>query len=252
MLAWRYGDRLVAKRSRRLAIAVPVGGLLTVAAVMGVTGLAYMWGAVMAVLGGVTLIPFFVHLLRGSPVDTITKVVCQHGKVIEVCRYHLSLVMLVRDEDSGEPVAVVPGCEECGMTILAGDAALGLCAVLLPRMSRFGASATQISAALELLDSTGTPMKLLAHCSRTPVSVASLPKITRLALEIASHEDFERRVVEGDLEKLTEDWKAAEEIASIADNLLVPLPVEGMIHYLRSTLQPDDPNSSGSGRSTTP
>lgn len=248
MLAWRYGNRLVARRRRRIAIAVLVGGILTFGAVMGVTGLAYMWGALAAVLGGVSLFPFLLYLLRGSPDDLMTKVVCWHGEVIEIFRFHLGFVMLARDEDSGEPVAVVPGCEDCGMTILAGDAALGLCAVLLPRMSRFGASATQISAALELLDSTGTPMELLAHCSQTPVSVPSLPKTTRLALEIASHEDFERRVAEGELEKLAEDWKAAEEIASIADNLLVPPPVEGMLHYLRSTLRPDDPSSSQSGR----
>ena len=40
-----------------------------------------------------------------------------------------------------------------------------------------------------------------------------------LALEMALHEETERRAMEGELAALTEMWRQAEEIAAIADRL---------------------------------
>jgi hypothetical protein len=40
-------------------------------------------------------------------------------------------------------------------------------------------------------------------------------------MEMASNEDVERRALDGELTELREAWKEAEEIAAIADNLLV-------------------------------
>ncbi len=47
-------------------------------------------------------------------------------------------------------------------------------------------------------------------------------KPTRLALEMALHEERERRALEGELWVLEQAWKEAEEIAGIADSLLLP------------------------------
>jgi hypothetical protein len=44
----------------------------------------------------------------------------------------------------------------------------------------------------------------------------------QLALEMALHEDTERAALEGDLAALERAWEEAEEIAAIADNLLLP------------------------------
>ncbi|HEV8214332.1 MAG TPA: hypothetical protein VGP95_00815, partial [Gemmatimonadaceae bacterium] len=44
----------------------------------------------------------------------------------------------------------------------------------------------------------------------------------RLALEMASHEENERRALEGELHLLESAWRDAEEIAAIADGLLLP------------------------------
>ncbi len=49
-----------------------------------------------------------------------------------------------------------------------------------------------------------------------------MPKPTRLALEMALHEEQERRALEGELAQLERAWREAEEIAAIADNLLLP------------------------------
>jgi hypothetical protein len=46
-----------------------------------------------------------------------------------------------------------------------------------------------------------------------------LPPVDRLALEMASNEDIERRALEGELESLAAAWKEAEEIANISDAL---------------------------------
>ena len=47
----------------------------------------------------------------------------------------------------------------------------------------------------------------------------SLTDVERLALEMAVHEESERRVLEGELAHLAEAWQGAEEIAAIADRL---------------------------------
>lgn len=46
-----------------------------------------------------------------------------------------------------------------------------------------------------------------------------LPPVDRLALEMASNEDIERRALEGELASLAEAWREAEEIAHISDQL---------------------------------
>jgi hypothetical protein len=48
-----------------------------------------------------------------------------------------------------------------------------------------------------------------------------LPLVDRLALEMAAHEDIERRALEGELATLAAAWAEAEEIAAIADGLLL-------------------------------
>ncbi|MFN8570563.1 MAG: hypothetical protein U0132_00825 [Gemmatimonadaceae bacterium] len=47
-----------------------------------------------------------------------------------------------------------------------------------------------------------------------------VPLVDRLALEMAAHEEAERRALEGELESLADAWREADEIAAIADALL--------------------------------
>jgi hypothetical protein len=48
-----------------------------------------------------------------------------------------------------------------------------------------------------------------------------LPQAVRLALEMAAHEDIERRAMEGELAILEDAWRQAEEIAAISDSMFV-------------------------------
>jgi hypothetical protein len=52
--------------------------------------------------------------------------------------------------------------------------------------------------------------------------VAPLPDVKALAMEMALHEEQERRALEGELVLLESAWRQAEEIAAIADRLALP------------------------------
>jgi hypothetical protein len=54
-----------------------------------------------------------------------------------------------------------------------------------------------------------------------------------LALEMALHEDTERVALEGDLAALETAWREAEEIAAIADTLLIPEGIQRRLQQWR-------------------
>jgi hypothetical protein len=60
-----------------------------------------------------------------------------------------------------------------------------------------------------------------------------LTTVDRLALEMALHEEAERRAMQGELAELERAWRDAEEVASIADDLLVPSGVRSALERLR-------------------
>ncbi|MEO7359310.1 MAG: hypothetical protein ABI120_03210, partial [Gemmatimonadaceae bacterium] len=55
--------------------------------------------------------------------------------------------------------------------------------------------------------------------SEAQTALYRLPAVDRLALEMASNEDMERRAMHGELALLHTAWKEAEEIAAISDEL---------------------------------
>jgi hypothetical protein len=64
-----------------------------------------------------------------------------------------------------------------------------------------------------------------------------LTTVDRLALEMALHEEAERRAIEGELAALEAQWREAEEIAAIADNLFLPSAVEQQLDELKRAEQ---------------
>lgn len=61
-----------------------------------------------------------------------------------------------------------------------------------------------------------------------------LPQPVRLALEMSAHEEQEQRALEGELVELEREWRDAEEIAAIADNLLLPGSIPARVAALRN------------------
>ena len=64
--------------------------------------------------------------------------------------------------------------------------------------------------------------------------IHKLPHPSRLALEMALHEEQERRALQGELKGLEAAWKQAEEIAAISDSLLLPEGTEDFLEEHRS------------------
>jgi hypothetical protein len=118
-------------------------------------------------------------------------------------------------------------------SFLSGEHALRALGLLLPRINVTGAGSRDVNRAVERIEAAGSATVLLTEVAalkpprtglaKAPVgSIANLSRTDRLALEIVAHEDTERRAMDGELAELERAWREAEEIASIADNLLLP------------------------------
>ncbi|MEO8451734.1 MAG: hypothetical protein ABI647_18230, partial [Gemmatimonadota bacterium] len=83
----------------------------------------------------------------------------------------------------------------------------------------------------QFVASRNRPARVAALAAIPPI--AKLDGPTRLALEMALHEESERRAIEGELDVLLEAWREAEEIAGISDDLLIPPEVERQLGDLK-------------------
>jgi hypothetical protein len=133
--------------------------------------------------------------------------------------------------------------------VLEGEAAIRAAGALLPLVNRTGGSAADVQRAVGLVEEAETPERLFTNAARTlaarsgsgfgdarrRTSLRRVPLATRLALEMAAHEESERRALEGELYLLEEAWKQAEEIAAIADDMFLPESVDADLARLRES-----------------
>jgi hypothetical protein len=125
--------------------------------------------------------------------------------------------------------------------VLTGPAALRAIAVLMARANATGGSRRQVGAAVQHIDQARTPEAFLARAESEARlrgagyrNVWDMPLEIRLAMEMAAHEDAERRALEGELAELEGHWREAESLAAIADTLAVAPAVEEKLHTLRA------------------
>ena len=123
--------------------------------------------------------------------------------------------------------------DETVETELRGQEALRAAGLILPQINDRGASRGAVDRAVKELEAHPDPTQVFSDAARRfersderGQSLETLPLEIRLALEMASHEDTERRALEGELALLEAAWRQAEEIASIADDLLTPASSE--------------------------
>jgi hypothetical protein len=121
-----------------------------------------------------------------------------------------------------------------------GEDARRVAGVVLSRINRAGARRPAVQDAVRFLDEAGSPEAVIhAAAEERSVNVfresvghpARLPARTRLAVEMALHEEQERRALDGELWRLERAWEEAEEIAAISDGLLLP---EGAKEFLEA------------------
>jgi hypothetical protein len=117
-----------------------------------------------------------------------------------------------------------------------GPEAQRVAGIILPKLNYMAGSSKVIRSAVDRIETAGHPEAFLAGLpelvrvidGRSGVNpkkhglVHRLPKDMKLALEMALHEEQEQLALAGELVDLELQWRAAEEIAAIADNMFVP------------------------------
>ena len=229
MAAWRYGDQF--GRRRRAAYTRAGLGL-------GALGAVVIGGAVagmsIAVFGGL-IANLGQRIVKGDEKEIVARVPGPEGDVREIRRKHLEHIRI-------QPVH---GTNEFDLSIemktdtvhYSGDRALRVAGVLLPQLNRYGGSKRQVEGAVRLLDEAGDPRAVFTSMfSRRGYVYKPIHKIdyeVRLALEMAAHEEAERRALEGELAELEAAWRQAEEIAEISDNMFLPSTLDDWLARLR-------------------
>ena len=250
--AWRYGDQFGRRRRRSIAYtaagAGAVGLIVVGGAVIGVGMGGAWWGYSQAIQG--VLNERIASRLRHPETDEKIKVQLKH---LEKSRF-------VPADEPGEwelHVQYARGWSSGFSTgkgetlVYQGDEAMEIAGKLMARANRSGGNKKTIDEAVKRIESVGNPESFLDEAvleserirrdkaggsakklaKTTAGSLAKLPKDIRLAIEMATHEEAERRAMEGELAILEAAWQQADEIAGIADALLVPAEVD---EYLAS------------------
>ena len=262
--AWRYGDQFGRRRQRAIAYsAAGAAGL----------GLIVVGGAAAGVSIGGGYWGFIGVYNNWKEERTIARVRDEDGNPIRVQNKHL-LESRILPMDSGEgwalELAHVQGWEKKGSKkkqleriVLEGDSAIRIGGQLMARINRRGGKKKTVQAAVHQIEESGHPEAYLRDAARVSDrlrldgavalekkrrrrkskakhtrkgSLQALPAEMKLALEMATQEQSEREALEGELAVLEAAWQAAEEVASIADNLFVPKSAEEFIRREKLSL----------------
>lgn len=247
--AWRYGDQFGRRRRRSIlysaAGAVGIGVIVVGGSAAGISLGGGWWG--------------YTQLIRWISNERVAiRLRDPDGEKIKVQLKHLERSRLVPVGYAGEwelQARCARGWSS-GFTsgegepiVFAGDEAMEVAGKLMARANRSGGSRKTIQQAVRRIEEIGHPESFLVEATleserlrrekaggdprklekATAGSLAKLPADIRLAIEMATHEEAERRAMEGELAALEAAWRNAEEIAAIADNLLVPRKVEEFV-----------------------
>jgi len=191
-------------------------------------------------------------IVQGNPNTRVAVVPVPGHAPLPVRRRHLAETMLDTSEGGGMLVHLR---HVGGRTVLEGRDAERATALLMPHANRFGGSRRTVESAVDEIENEGSAEAFLARIASvarvTTRPTARMPKRwnwgtkiprsglfalhepQRLALEMALHEESERRALEGELAELERAWQQAEEIAAIADNLLLPESVDEFVRRER-------------------
>jgi hypothetical protein len=256
MAAWRYGDQF-GRRTRR--------NVLMSAGTLGVMG-AVLWGgpALGLYTGGVVS---FLNLAfqagfhwdqRRRPVTRVSIGEGDERAVLRLAKVHALRTKIRPDGPDGWSLDVhfMGGAERLDYTMkgmrhltesvnLKGEEARRALAQVLPHINTSVARRKTVGDAVHVLEDAGSPERMFEVASRAQPETRwsgqvpeqgqlhAIAKPVRLALEMAVHEESERRALEGELHVLEAAWREAEEIAGIADDLLLPEEVGDALARLK-------------------
>jgi len=252
--AWRYGDQFGRRRTRHI--------LLVGAGITAGIGLAFapaLLGLSAGGGGGWQLYNAINQLVRHKRV--VARVPLEDGSHLALTQPQVERTRLVagtRDDPLRLRIPARHSGPRWGkrkskdLAELEGEAARAALQRILPRVNRSGASQAKVQEAVRVLEATPDHAELAVRLAQRPdysrswkkqEGLAALPAELRLALEMTSHEDAERRWLAGELLDLERAWREAEELAAIADKLGIPEEVEARIEAMHSNRPTSNPGS---------
>jgi hypothetical protein len=253
MAAWRYGDQFGRRRRKSMLLTAAgvaaVGGLVVLGPMTGIIA-GGGWGS-WQIINGLhnayenRRVRARLRLPNSDVVAPVRKKQLEKVAIVRADDDWALRVPLARDERR----SVFTG-HDALPTVFTGQDALRAASKLLPAINERGARAGEVQSAVELVSAAGDPGRLFQRYapmrpftgqrsfpSRVPEHtghvLANLPKEVRVALEMASHEEQERRALEGELALLEAAWKEAEEVAQIADDMFLPASTSARLEELK-------------------
>ena len=251
--AWRYGDQFGRRRRKTI-----IQGLAITAGVVTIPFVGIGLGLSLGGFGGLAFQVGNVSLTQYLQRRLVTRVRDSHGNLLRIRSADATSTGLLEptaDEPWGLRVrhrAIVDkglpswnpakGQEH---TDVRGEEAMRVAAQLLPVLNASGASAKQVKDAVVLATEHEDPSMTFERAIRLAATKPSWrvygegamlslvsPEL-RLALEMASHEESERRALEGELYLLEDAWKEAEEIAAISDDMFLPEDISNRLTAMK-------------------
>ena len=223
--AWRYGDQFGRRRRRGIVRWTAAGvGLAGGVAVAGVAGGAV--GALLAFEGAnwLSLLNYVRPTILFRPEDGLLRRMSRSG-------VRETRIRPTDDETLFRVQALPQRFDITSAEWFEGEDALRVLRATLPTLNALGGKARAVEAAVSEISEQGHAHAFLERVAirsegylrrGVPGSLVRMPGPVRLALEMALHEEDERRALEGELWRLEQAWREAEEIAAIADRLLLP------------------------------
>jgi hypothetical protein len=243
--AWRYGDQFGKRRRRQMMIAgaglAALGGLVIGGVSFGVSLGGFGW----------MITQFGRAAVQGGEDTVVARVRAASGAVLPVRRRHLAESSLARGSDGTLAIELR---YKNGQSRFEGPEALRIASLVVPAVNRFGGSKEAVAQAVSEIDREGGPERYVEQLARRAAVITAvrgkpdrrgrrgkigesglygLQPVDRLALEMSLHEEGERRAMAGELALLEHAWRDAEEIAAIADDLLLPTGVRSALDRLR-------------------
>lgn len=252
--AWRYGPRFrartaQARRAKASAVAVHLGAVTLASAlvVMGApAALPWVFGMPTWALAS------WVHhrSMRGSQIHearrALTRAWAQAGRFtppqtdreINSLSQHVEIYLVPTENGGGWALRLQSLLDTYDFL---DEEALRFAHVALPVVNVAQLGRRTVQAAVAEIESVRDPSAYFAHTlerSRAggicPRPLRHYPAPVRLALEMAAHEVAERHLIAGELRILEQAWRAAEEIAAIADNLTLSPEISRHLNTLRA------------------
>lgn len=221
--AWRYARELQ-QRWRRVGL--PMAGVG--AGLIGLQMLSFTTSIGMgdtAALGGIAFVYFLQRMrLHGA------RVADADGRVVKLNTARTNSASLVPDGNRGWALRWNLSDDA---PVTGAAARRGLRAVLTA--TNFdGARPRRVEGALRLLEEAGSAEAYIRHLAKVAPSaginrMVFYPAEIKLALEMALQDESERLATKAELAELESDWRLAEEIAEIADGLMLP---PGVLQHL--------------------